>query len=46
MQGLESFEVKPTAVGNQVLDALATEHHAALAVVAAIALYQITKIGT
>ena len=39
MQELESFEVKTTAAGNTVLDARATEHHADLAVAAAIALY-------
>ena len=36
---LESLEVKTTAAGNTVLDARATEHHADLAVAAAIALY-------
>lgn len=39
MQELESFEVKTTAAGNTVLDARSTEHHADLAVAAAIALY-------
>lgn len=39
MQELESFEVKTTAAGNTVLDARATEHHADLAVAAALALY-------
>lgn len=39
MQELESFEVKTTAAGNQVLDARATEHHADLAIAAAIAFY-------
>ena len=34
---LESFEVKTTAAGNTVLGARATEHHADLAVAAAIA---------
>ncbi len=44
MQELESFEVKTTAAGNTVLDARATEHHADLAVAAAIALY-LSKVG-
>lgn len=39
MQEFESFEVKTKAAGNTVLDARATEHHADLAVAAAIALY-------
>ncbi len=40
MQELESFEVKTTAAGNQVLDASRTYvHHADLAIAAAIALY-------
>ena len=40
MQELESFEVKTTSVGNQVLDARRTDHsHADLAIAAAIALY-------
>ena len=39
MQELESFEVKTTAAGNTVLDARAAEHHADLAIAAAIALY-------
>ena len=33
------FEVTTTAAGNTVLDAQATEHHADLAIAAAIALY-------
>lgn len=40
MQELESFEVKTTAA---VLDVRATEHHADLVVVAAIALYHSTS---
>jgi hypothetical protein len=39
MRELESFQVKTTTVGNTVLDARATEHHADLAVASAIALY-------
>ena len=39
MRELESFEVKTTAAGNTVLDARANEHHADLAIAAAIALY-------
>ena len=39
MQELESFEVKTTAAGNTVLNAPASEHHADLAIAAAIALY-------
>ena len=39
MQELESFEVKTTAAGNQILNARATEHPADLAIAAAIALY-------
>ncbi len=35
----EAFEVKTTTAGNTVLDARATEHHADLAIAAAIALY-------
>ena len=39
MAELESFEVKTTAAGNTILDSRATEHHADLAIAAAIALY-------
>ena len=39
MQELESFEVKPIVASNTVLDARATEHHADLAMAAAIVLY-------
>ena len=38
-QELEAFEMKTTAAGNTVLDARAAEHHADLAITAAIALY-------
>ena len=43
MQELESSEVKTTAAGNTILDARATEHHADLAIAAAIALYLSTN---
>lgn len=38
-QELESFEVKTSAAGNQILDSRASGHHADLAIAAAIALY-------
>lgn len=39
MPELESFEVRTTAADNTVHDARTTDHHADLAVAAAIALY-------